>query len=63
MEEDFEDEQDHATRKKRFSKAQVACLNSFYNQGMTGASRENAPLIVQASEDTHLTTAQIKVSY
>ena len=47
--------------KKKFSKAQVACLNSFFEQGMIGTSKENRSLIAQAAEDTCLTTDQVKV--
>ena len=49
-------------RAVRFSKAQKACLNAYYCQGMTGAAKENAHLIAQAVKDTHLTSSQVKVS-
>ncbi len=45
----------------RFSLAQRAHLNSFYQTGMNSTSRSHAALVEQAAKDTGLTTEQVKV--
>ena len=45
----------------RFSVAQQACLNAFYNGGLTGCGKEHFALIEQAAKDTKLSVAQVKV--
>ena len=50
-----------AKGKTRFSKAQKACLNAFYINGMTGVGAKHAALIAKAANDTQLTIDQVKV--
>ena len=47
--------------KIRFSKAQKACLNAFYMNGMTGVGTKHADLIAKAASDTQLSIDQVKV--
>ena len=47
--------------KIRFSKAQKACLNAFYMNGMTGVGTKHAALVAKAASDTQLTIDQVKV--
>lgn len=47
---------------KRFSKAQTACLNAYFERGMNGTGKDDFPIIQQAATDTALNVAQVKVS-
>ena len=47
----------------RFSKAQKACLESFYQQGMTSTAKRHSSLISLAAKDTQLSADQVKVHY
>ena len=45
----------------RFSRAQKACLESYYKLGMNSIGRSHSLLIAKAAADTHLTAIQVKV--
>ncbi len=47
----------------RHSKAQINCLNYYYEMGMRGCSKDDVSLIEKAAGDTHLTMDQIKVRF
>ena len=47
----------------RFSKAQKACLESFYQQGMTSTAKRHSSLISLAAKDPQLSADQVKVHY
>ena len=51
------------SRAVRHSKAQINCLNYYYEMGMRGCSKEDILLIEKASGDTHLSIDQVKVRH
>ncbi len=46
---------------KKFTPAQVACLNRYWCNGLTSCKRELAPQIGRAAQDCGLTCDQVKV--
>lgn len=50
-----------ATKTRRFSAAQLACLNAYFKTGMKGVGDQYASVINRAAADTQLTVQQVKV--
>ena len=53
-----------STRKlTRFTAAQIAFLNAYYNQGLTGTGKKYRSFIKRAAFDAGMTTTQVKVGW